>query len=68
MKKYKVFFLTQDTSPEAEAKHPSEREAMYHYDIEADCGEEAVGQARMRFDLEHGAPHIHVEGISVLDM
>lgn len=68
MNKYKIFFLTEDKSPEAEAKHPSEREDMFAYDIEAANGEEAVGKARMQFDLEHGAPHIHIEGISILDM
>ena len=68
MKQFKVFILTQDTSAEAQDKHPSEREKMHSYDIEATDGEEAVTRARARFDLEHGAAHIHVEGVSVLDL
>ncbi|WP_461209155.1 hypothetical protein [Desulfocurvus sp. DL9XJH121] len=68
MKRFKVFILTTDTSPEAQDLHPSQREKMYSYNIEAEKGEDAVGKARARFDLEHAAPHIHVEGVSVLDM
>ncbi|MBU1002229.1 MAG: hypothetical protein KKE73_06870 [Proteobacteria bacterium] len=68
MKKYKVFILTRDVSPEAEGKHPSETEKMISYDMETETGEEAVSKARARFDLEHGNPNIHVEGVSVLEM
>lgn len=68
MKNFKVFFMTRDISPEAEGKHPSETEKMHSYDIQAETGEEAVGRARARFDLEHGDPNLHLEGVSVLEM
>ncbi|BBD06748.1 hypothetical protein [Desulfovibrio ferrophilus] len=68
MAKFKVFILTRDVSPEAEGKHPSETEKMISYDMETETGDEAVSRARAQFDLEHAAPYIHVEGVSVMEM